>query len=128
MTDLTNLITYLPEDWEDSFEIQATHPIVAKMLTEILLEAIKTAPTLTSDLDSALKEIAGLFKEVRHLKDVRKEGYEMGVRAALGKVIDVEVRTPTARDALLDASAKLYGLLEEMRHSRKKTADKPLKT
>ena len=128
MANLTELISFLPDNWEDSFEIKVENPIVAKMLTEILIEAIKTAPTLTSDLDSSLKEIAGLFKEVRHLKDVRKEGYEMGVRAALGKVIDVEVRTPTARDALLDASAKLYGLLEEMRHSRKKTLDKPLKT
>ena len=113
MNSLSELISFLPDDWEHSFEIKSDYLIITKLLTEILIEAIKTAPVLDADLDSEKKKTAGLFKELRHLQNTKRESYLEGVRDAYGLVIDVEVRTPTARDALLDASAKLYGLLKE---------------
>ncbi len=111
MTDLNELISFLPEDWEDSFEIKTDNPIVGKMLSAILVEAINTAPVLSSDLDSAHKEIAGLFRELNHTRERKLEAYEKGISEALDRLVDVEVRTPTARDALLEASARIHELL-----------------
>lgn len=115
MTDLNELISFLPDDWKDSFEVKANQPIVAKMLTEILVEAIKTAPVLISDLDGERKRAVGLFRELNHVRERKLEAYADGISDALDRLVDAEVRTPTARDALLEAAARVQELLDEAR-------------
>jgi len=121
MTDLNELIRFLPEDWEDSFEIKSDSPIVGKMLSAILVETIKNAPVLLSELDEAHLKIAGLFRELNHVKERKLEAYEKGISEALDRLVDVEVRTPTARDALLEASARIHELLVKEGHSDQET-------
>ncbi len=121
MSDLNDLISYLPDDWEDSIEIKSVHPIVGKMLTEILHEAIKTAPVLISELDSEKKKTAGLYKELNHINRRKLEAYAQGVSDSIERLVDTEVRTPTARDALLDAVDRVEELLVKRVHSDDET-------
>lgn len=121
MTDLKELISFLPDDWEESFEIKAVHPVVGKMLTEILIEAIKTTPGLLDDLDSEQKKTAGLFKELNHINRRKLEAYAQGVSDSIERLVDTEVRTPTARDALLDAIPRIEDLLVQRGHSDEET-------
>ena len=121
MTDLHELISFLPDDWEDSFEIKSANPIVNKMLRQILVEAIKTVPVLLSDLDGEQKRAVGLFRELNHTNERKLEAYEKGISDALDRLVDVEVRTPTARDALLEASARIHELLVKEGQSDQET-------
>ncbi len=117
MTDLTELISYLPDDWEDSFDLKSNNPVIEKILREILIEAIKTAPVLVSDLDSEKKKTTGLFKELNHINRRKLEAYAQGVSDSIERLVDTEVRTPTARDALLDAVDRVQELLVKRVHS-----------
>ena len=117
MADLKELISFLPEDWKDLFEIKSDNPMATKLLTEILIEAIKTAPVLISDLDSEKKKTTGLFKELNHINRRKLEAYADGVSDSIERLVDTEVRTPTARDALLDAVVRIEELLVKEGHS-----------
>ncbi len=121
MADLKELISFLPEDWKDSFEIKSDNPLVTKLLTEILFEAIKTAPVLISDLDSEKKKTTGLFKELNHINRRKLEAYADGVSDSIERLVDTEVRTPTARDALLDAVVRIEELLVKEGYSDEET-------
>lgn len=117
MTDLNELISFLPDDWEeDSLKVKASHPVLGKMLKEILIEAIKTAPVLISDLGAERLKTDGLFRELNHVKERKQEAYTDGISDALTRLVDAEVRTPTARDALLEAAARVQDLLDKSKN------------
>ncbi len=132
MTKLRGLIEFLPKgNWkiidevdtdpnrligpEDSviITVESNELVSEKITFQFLFELLNSIPDILDDLDSERLKTAGLFKELNRVKEARKQSYEKGVSDSYRRLTDVEVRTPTARDALLEASGRVLDLLED---------------
>lgn len=87
--------------------------VTEELVLEFLLELLNSISDIINDLDSERLKTVGLFKELNHVKELKKQSYAKGVSDAYSRLTDVEVRTPTARDALLEASGRVLELLDE---------------
>lgn len=93
--------------------VESDDPVQTKLYVDLLLELLNSIPDILGDLDSERLKTAGLFKELNRVKEARKQSYAKGVSDSYRRLTDVEVRTPTARDALLEASGRVLELLDE---------------
>lgn len=88
-------------------------PVEQKLYSELLTEFANRVPYLIYDLDVEQQRVAGLFKEVRHIKARIRESYNRGVTESAEILHNIKIHTPTARDALISASESMERLLDK---------------
>lgn len=93
--------------------VESDDPVQTRLYEKFLLELLNSIPDILKNLDDERLKTAGLFKELNRVKEARKQSYAKGVSDSYRRLTDVEVRTPTARDALLEASGRVLELLHE---------------
>ncbi|KKN14203.1 hypothetical protein LCGC14_0998370 [marine sediment metagenome] len=86
-------------------------PVNKKLYSELIYELINRVPCILHDLTVERKKVLGLFKELRHTKGRVRESYSRGVSDAAAALHSVQVNTPTARFALIEASESMEQLL-----------------
>ena len=86
-------------------------PVNKKLYSELLYELLNRVPHLLHDLNIEQKKVSGLFKELRHTKGRVRESYNRGVSDAALSLETILVNTPTARNALVEASESIEQLL-----------------
>lgn len=105
-------------------EIDSSDPVQKKLYTQLLLELLNNVRIMLWDLNFERKKVTGLFKELRHTKGRVRESYARGVNDAAAVLSGIEVHTPTARDALVDASESMERLLKNEQQLSKKRHNK----
>lgn len=86
-------------------------PVNQKLYSELLYELLNRVPYILWDLNIERQKVSGLFKELRHTKGRVRESYNRGVNDAAETLQTVKVNTPTARNALVEASESMEQLL-----------------
>ena len=86
-------------------------PVNKKLYSELLYELLNRVPYILWDLNIEREKVSGLFKELRHAKGKVRESYKRGVADAAETLQTIKVNTPTARNALVEASESMEQLL-----------------
>jgi hypothetical protein len=88
-------------------------PVQKKLYATLMQEMLNRVPHILWDLDAERRKVAGLFKEIRHVHSRIQKSYQRGVNDCMRILEDVEIRTPTARDALTTASENMKRLIND---------------
>ncbi len=88
-------------------------PVQHKLYVAIIHELLNSMPKIISDLEYERQRTSDLFRELRHSRDKIKASYKLGVTDAESTLHDIIVHTPTARDALNEASVAMERLISE---------------
>lgn len=94
-------------------KVKGNELVQERITYTFLFNLLNSIEDILLNLDTEKSNTIGLYKEIKHLKETRMEAYDRGVSDAYNRCVDAEVRTPTAKDALLEASARILGLLEK---------------
>lgn len=88
-------------------------PVQKKLYATLMQEMLNRVPNVLWDLEAERRKVAGLFKEIRHVHIRIQDSYNRGVNECLAILENVEIRTPTARDALTTASKNMKRLIDD---------------
>ena len=83
-----------------------------KLYLDLFAQMVNRVPYLIYDLDMERNRTTALFNELRHIQGRVRESYEKGVKDSVNVIENVQINTPTARDALISASESLADLIK----------------
>lgn len=84
-----------------------------KLYATLIQEMLNHVPNILWDLDVERQRVAGLYKELRHIHIRIQNSYNRGVNECLAILENVNIRTPTAHDALTTASKNMKRLIDD---------------
>lgn len=88
-------------------------PVQKKLYVTLMQEMLNRVPHILWELEAERHKVAGLFKEIRHVHSRIQKSYQQGVIDCMAILEQTEIRTPTARDALITASENMERLIND---------------